>query len=169
MALLETLATTAGGALSATVGVLVGGMVTRRGQDRQWHRDKQLAAYVELLGHYARFTMVLKRAHADRRVWDYDWGEWSAALTSASLVAPPEVATEIMNFGRAIDTFLNRVARDTARDTIEHPLSLDEFDQASLAPALAQLALVNAVRRSLDKDQGALSEWIGGSHARPPR
>lgn len=75
MALLETLATTAGGALSATVGVLVGGTVARRGQDRQWLRDKQLAAYLELLGHYARFTMVLKRAHADRRGWDYDWGE----------------------------------------------------------------------------------------------
>jgi hypothetical protein len=61
-------------------------------------------------------------------------------------------------FGKGIDAFLNRVARDTARDTIKHPLSADKFEQASLDPTLAQLAFVNAVRRSLGKDQGALSE-----------
>ena len=119
MALPEALLTTVGGALSATVGVLVGGRVAQRAQDRHWLRDKQLGAYVDLLGHYARFTMVLKRAHADRYAWDYDWGDWSAALISARLVAPAEVATEILHFTRAIETFLDRVARD--QDTIEHP------------------------------------------------
>lgn len=88
MAVLDTLITTAAGALFATVGVIVGGVVTRRAQNRQWLRDKQLAAYEELLGQYARFAMELKRADADRRPKDYDWAEWSAALVSASLVAP---------------------------------------------------------------------------------
>lgn len=45
---LDALVTTAAGAVSATVGVLVGGMVTRRAQDRQWLRDQQLVAYQEL-------------------------------------------------------------------------------------------------------------------------
>ncbi len=40
--------TMVGGALSATLGVLVGGVVTRRVQ-RYWLRDKQLRAYQELL------------------------------------------------------------------------------------------------------------------------
>jgi hypothetical protein len=164
MAVLEQLVATAAGALSATVGVLVGGVVTRKGQDRQWLRDKQLAAYVELLGHYARFVMVLKRAHAGRLHWDYDWGEWSAALVSASLVAPSDVAAEIENFGRAIQPFLDRVGVNTT----EQPLSTEEFEQASLGPAQAQLALVNAIRRSLGKEQGLLPGWIGGSLVPPP-
>ena len=45
MAIVEPLVTSAAGALFATAGVLVGGAVTRKAQDRQWLRDKQLAAY----------------------------------------------------------------------------------------------------------------------------
>ena len=163
MAILDALVTSAAGALFATAGVLVGGIVTRKAQDRQWLRDKQLAAYDELLAHYARFTMVLRRAHADRRGWDYDWAGWSAALVSASLVAPPAVATAIDNFGGAINSFL-AVA---GVDPVEHPLTEDEFRRANLGPAKAQLALVNAIRRSLGKDEDALQVFIGGSFTRP--
>lgn len=85
MAVLETVLTTAGGALSATLGVVVGTALSRRAQDRHWLRDRQLAAYQE------------------------------------------------------------------------HP------------PAIAQVSLVNAIRRSLGKDLGALSVWIGGSLTRNPR
>ncbi len=168
MALLDTLVTTAAGALSATIGVLVGGIVTHRAQDRQWLRDKQLIAYEELISHYAKFTMTISRAHADRQGWDYDWSEWSAALTRASLVAPADVAGEIDNFGKAINVFLNQVARDPARDPLHNPLSVEEFAQASRAPAQAQVQLVNAIRRSLSKDQKALPFWIGGSLASSP-
>lgn len=163
MAILDPLVTTAAGALFTTIGVLIGGVVTRKAQDRQWLRDKQLAAYQELLGHYATFAMVLKRAHYDRRGADYDWAGWSAALVSASLVAPSAVAEAIDNFGRAIDPFLVAVAGNPA----EHALTEEEFAQASLGPAKAQLALVNAIRRSLGKDQGALTVWIGGSLVNP--
>lgn len=128
MAVLDTLITTAAGALFATVGVIVGGVVTRRAQDRQWLRDKQLAAYEELLRQYARFAMELKRAHADRRP---KGAEWCAALVSASLVAPSDVAAAIDGFGRAIDPFLAVVAGDP----VEHPLAVEEFERASLGPA----------------------------------
>ncbi len=127
---MDTLITTAAGALFATGGVVVGGVVTRRAQDRQWLRDKQLAAYAELLRLYARFAIVLKRAHADRSGWDYDWAEWSAALVSASLVAPSDVAVAIDGFGRAIDPFLAVVAGNP----IEHPLTAEEFKRASMGP-----------------------------------
>ena len=157
---LDTLVTTAAGALSATVGVLVGGIVTRRAQDRQWLRDQQLVAYQELFGHYARFTMELRRAHGDRRGWDYDWGEWSAALMRVSLVAPLEVAAEIDDFGRAVGTFLDQVAR--GRDPLRDPVTPEEFEQAGQAPAEAQVKLVNAIRRSLSNDQKGLPFGIGG-------
>lgn len=32
------------GGVTAIIGVVVGGWVTRRGQDRQWTRDQQIAA-----------------------------------------------------------------------------------------------------------------------------
>jgi hypothetical protein len=160
---LDTLLTTAAGAISATIGVLVGGFVTHRAQDRQWLRDKQLAAYQELLSHYAKFTMAIRRAHAGRQGWDYDWGEWSAVLTRASLVAPADVAAEIDYFGTAVGSFLDRVARGV--DPSRKPLSAEEFAQASRAPAQAQVRLVNAIRRSLSKDQKPLPFWLGGSLA----
>jgi hypothetical protein len=168
VALLDTLVTTGAGALAATAGVLVGGIVTHRAQDRQWLRDKQLLAYQELISHYAKFTMVISRAHAGRQGWDYDWSEWSAVLTRASLVAPAAVAVEIDNFAKAIGQFLDRAARDPARDPTRDPLTPEEFSQASRAPAQAQVRLVNAIRRSLSKDQKALSFWIGGALASSP-
>ena len=165
MAVLDTLVTAGVGAAATVVGVVVGGVVTRRAQDRQWLRDKQLAAYVELLSHYAKFTIIISRAHYARGEWDYDWGAWSAALTTSSLVAPSTVAAEIDRFGYAIDGFLKRVNRE--RNSINNPLNEQEFEEASRAPAAAQLALINVMRRSLGKDQGNLKVQLGGAQARP--
>ena len=163
MAILETLVTTAAGALFTTVGVIVGGVITRKAQDRQWLRDKELAAYQELLGQYARLAMERKRAHDDRRPQDYDWAEWSVALVSASLVAPSAVAAAIDSFGSAVNSFLAM----TASDPIKHPLTGEEFRRANLGPAKAQLALVNAIRRSLGRDKDALQVFMGGSFVNP--
>ncbi|MEU6259342.1 hypothetical protein [Streptomyces sp. NPDC047043] len=104
--------------------------------------------------------MELRRAHADRRGWDYDWGEWNAALMRVSLIASREVATEIDAFGRAINAFLGSVAR--GRDPRTDPVSPEEFEQARQAPAEAQVRLVNAIRRSLNNDQKGLTFGIGG-------
>ncbi|MGW1749644.1 hypothetical protein ACWCRD_29365 [Streptomyces sp. NPDC002092] len=111
--------------------------------------------------------MILKRAHADRSGWDYDWGEWSAVLTRASLVADEAVALEIDIFGKTVETYLGRVARgsDPARD----PLTDEEFLQAGAEAAQAQVRLVNAMRRSLRRKQKDLPFWIGGAQThRPP-
>jgi len=43
-----------------------------------------------------------------------------------SMVAPPEVATEIDNLGRAINSFLDQVAR--GRDPLRDPVSPEEFE-----------------------------------------
>lgn len=165
MAVWETLVATAGGAASVTVGVAVGAVLTRRAQDRHWLRDRQLAAYEELLRQYATFAMVLRRAHLDRRSWDYDWAAWSAALTKASLVAPVDVANEIDRFGHVIGMFLERAAVDTSRGAA---LDAEQFDDAMRAPAAAQLSLLNAMRRSLSRHHEPLSIWLGGSQTRPP-
>ncbi|BAJ26790.1 MULTISPECIES: hypothetical protein [Kitasatospora] len=162
MALLDVLVTTAAGALSASAGVLLGGFVTRRGQDRQWSRDRQLEVCRELLGHYAAFATLLKRAHADRTAWDYDWAEWSAVLTRVGLVAPADVAAEADRFGRAVDTFLDRVARTAG--PLRAPLTEAEFLAAGRDVARAQVRLVNAMRRPLGHGGPPLARPIGGSH-----
>jgi hypothetical protein len=68
-----------------------------------------------------------------------------------------------VNFGRAaVNPFLA-----VAGDPSGHPLTEEEFRRANLGPAKAQLELVNAIRRSLGKDQGVLQVFIGGSFTRP--
>jgi hypothetical protein len=164
MALLDTVLTTAGGALSATIGVIVGGMLTWRARDRHWLRDKQLDAYQALLREYATFSMILRQAHLGHTGWEYDWSLWSQALMSASLIAPVTVVDEIDKFGQAVNGFLNA----TAVDTSARSLSKEQFEQVMVAPAKAQLALVNAMRRSLSRDQGPLAVWLGGAMGDPP-
>ncbi len=93
----ETLTTTVVGALSAVFGVLAGGVFTKWAQDRHWLRDQELAAYRDVLAHYARFAMEINRAHRDRRGWDYDWGGWSAALLHAGLLASAEAQVVLVN------------------------------------------------------------------------
>jgi hypothetical protein len=161
-ALVDATLTTVAGALAATVGVVAGALLSRTTQHRHWLRDQQLAAYVDLLGHYARFTMVLNRAHADRTGWDYDWARWSAALVTASLVAPREVADELDTFAAAVGEFLDAAAGDPTKLR----LSTEEFGRANAGAARAQIDLVNAIRRSLGRGHGEIAFALGGSLGR---
>ncbi|MFI5890118.1 hypothetical protein ACIA5D_08355 [Actinoplanes sp. NPDC051513] len=152
--------TTLGGALSATLGVLVGGAVTRRVQERHWLRDRQLQAYQELFSQYASFMMALRRGHLDRRQVDVDWAAWSAALTAASLVAPLEVARSIDQFAKAVAVFLGSVA---SRDPATNPVDEKGLTEASRPAAAAHLALLNAIRRSLGRSLESMPFYLGGT------
>jgi hypothetical protein len=155
--------TTFGGALSATLGVLVGGVVTRQVQERHWLRDKQLRAYEELFSQYARFMMALRRAHLDRTPVDVDWAAWSVSLTSASLVAPLRVARAIDAFGRAVGAFLDAVA---TRNPATNPVDENALTQASRPAAAAHLALLNAIRRSIGRSLEEMPFYLGGTLGR---
>jgi hypothetical protein len=157
--------TTLGGALSATLGVLVGGVVTRRAQERHWLRDKQLRAYEELFSQYARFMMALRQAHLSRTPVDIDWGAWSVSLTSASLVAPLAVARAIDAFGRAVGVFLDAVS---TRDPVANPVEEEVLTEASRPAAAAHLALLNAIRRSMGRSLEDLPFYLGGTLGRHP-
>ncbi|WP_433362501.1 hypothetical protein ACQPZX_30430 [Actinoplanes sp. CA-142083] len=160
MDLTPVMVTTLGGALSATLGVLVGGAVTRRVQERHWLRDRQLLAYQELFAQYSRFMMALRRAHLDRRGVDVDWASWSAALTAASLVAPLEVAQALDQFAKAVAVFLGRVA---TRDPATNPVDEKGLTEASRPAAEAHLALLNTIRRSLGRTLGDMPFFLGGT------
>jgi hypothetical protein len=157
--------TTFGGALSATLGVLVGGIVTRRVQERHWLRDKQLSAYEELFRRYSRFMMELRQAHMGRRPDHVDWAAWSVSLTSASLVAPARVVTAIDALGRAIAVFLREVG---SRDSVTDPADEQTLDEAARPAAAAHLALLNAIRRSIGSSLGEVPFYLGGTLGRHP-
>ncbi|MDG4827259.1 hypothetical protein O7635_35890 [Asanoa sp. WMMD1127] len=159
------ISTTFGGAVSATLGVLVGGMVTRRVQERHWLRDKQLRAYEELLSQYSRFMMALRRAHLAGTPVDVDWGAWSVSLTSASLVAPLSVARAIDGFGKAVGIFLDTVS---TRDPVSNPVDEETLTEASRPAAAAQLILLNAIRRSMGRSLEELPFYLGGTLGRHP-
>jgi hypothetical protein len=162
---LTVIITTLGGALSATLGVLVGGVVTRRAQERHWIRDRQLRAYEELFSQYARFMMALRQGHSARIPITVDWGAWSAALTTASLVAPLSVARAIDSFGDAVGGFLDAVS---SRDPVTNPVDEDVLNEASRPAAAAQLALVNAIRRSMGRSLTELPFYLGGTLGNHP-
>jgi hypothetical protein len=152
-------------ALAGGTGVVAGALVTNRAQDRHWLRGQQLAAYQNLLGHYAQFSMEINRAHQDRRGWDYDCGGWSTALVSASLVAPDSVAKCITDFADAVAVLLDA---SRARNPTEDPLTLEEIRDAVTPGARAQVLLVNAMRQSLGMREH-LTTSLGGVPIDPSR
>ncbi|GAA2484785.1 hypothetical protein Ahu01nite_011850 [Winogradskya humida] len=157
--------TTFGGAFSATLGVMVGGIVTRRVQERHWLRDKQLQAYEELFAQYARFMMTLRQAHLSRTPVTVDWAAWSVALVSASLVAPLRVARAIDGFGQAVAVYLAAV---TTRDPVDDPVDEGTLTEASRPAAAAHLVLLNEIRRSMGRTLEDLPFYLGGTLGRHP-
>jgi hypothetical protein len=143
----------------AGVGALVGLILTLRNEKERWLRDRQLEAYGEVLRHWATFSMEIRRAHADKRGWKYDWGAWSGALIAASLLAPPKVAQQLDRFGAAVDGFL---AALEGTDSIRAPASARQLTDAIRPAADAQLVFVNVIRRSFARGHGPLPRWIGG-------
>lgn len=105
--------------------------------------------------------MEINRAHLGRRDWDYDWGGWSASLVAASLVAPDDVARRIDDVGRAVQVLLDAAA---ARDSLADPLTPAAIRDVMLPSARAQVALVNAIRRSVGR-RDRFSVNLGGSLA----
>ncbi len=59
----DVLASTTGAVVATVVGVVVGGVVSRRGQDRHWLRDTQTEAYAAVLREYTRIEFDLRAGY----------------------------------------------------------------------------------------------------------
>ena len=137
-------------AFIAVVGVIVGSLLTRRSESRQWLRDKQLQAYQDLFQQTSTFLMTINRAHRDQAGWDYDWSKWASALVTASLVAPTDVAVQIDRYGRSMNSLLDANAD---RRSTENPLTLEELEVLMDPISRAQVATVDAMRRSFGQEE----------------
>lgn len=151
----DVVVSTVGGAAATVAGVLVGGIVGRRGQDRHWLRDTQAATYAAVLREYTRIEFDLRSAYYQERQPGIDWAPWGAALAALSLVATEEAATAAARLTEAMREF-EQFVLGGRRETD------DPLQRISGVVAESQLAFVNAARRSLDRSQRPLQWQLGG-------
>src|SRR4051794_24019272 len=97
--------TTVGAALTTLLGVLVGGAITSRSQQRHWSRDRQTEACAQVLRESSNVLIQLAAANGrlvnqapeqlERPVPGLptllDWRPWNEALAMASLIADHEL------------------------------------------------------------------------------
>ena len=83
-----------------------------------------------------------------------DWAPWNAALVSLSLVATREVAAAAAELTSGIGQLGLMVDHS--------PKTREELQEIVSALAAAQLAFVNAARRSLHPSQDPLDWQLGG-------
>jgi hypothetical protein len=152
---------TAGGVVTTLLGVVVGGLLGRRSQDRHWLKDTKASAYRALLREYTRAEFDVRRAYLSMlKATEVDWARWGAAVTELSLVADDEVVAA----AQGISDLLVRM------DRYVHSGQRDEDQWQLLQHALvdAQMGFVNVARRSLSRVQPALNIRVGGPLIREP-
>ncbi|WP_157239116.1 hypothetical protein [Catenuloplanes japonicus] len=149
------IATTGGGAVTTLLGVVAGGLVGRRGQDRQWLRETKAAAYRELLREYTRIEFDVRRAYLGQLdVRELDWPRWGAAVTELTLVADERVAVAVAGLSEAL-VDAERYVHGGDRDDARWRTLLERV-------AAAQMEFINAARHSLSRRQRPLTARAGG-------
>jgi len=86
-----------GGAITTLIGVLIGSILGRRNQKRQWLLDSQLQASAAVLREYQKVTRALRKAIQSKAHPDLDWRPWDESLTVLSLVGDDQAVTAAQN------------------------------------------------------------------------
>ncbi|MHA6762839.1 hypothetical protein [Streptacidiphilus sp. PAMC 29251] len=137
------------------MGVVAGGAVGRRGQNRQWLQGSQTAAYERFLQAFGAVEAELREAFLDERRPAVDWGPFVAATNSVSLVANRETSAAAEQLCEVVENF-------TMLFHGRQPTDLEELRPIHTALGEAHLTFVNAARRSLDPSQERLARSLGG-------
>lgn len=127
----------------------------RRSQDRHWLHDTQAATYAAVLREYTRIEFDLRSAYHQNQPPAIDWAPWGAATAALSLVSSEEFAAATSLFTEALAEFETFVYGGRRPDD-------DELHRIGRIVAEAQMAFVNAARRSLDRSQRPLPRQLGG-------
>ncbi|AKJ12551.1 hypothetical protein ABB07_21720 [Streptomyces incarnatus] len=143
---------------ATVVGVIAGGVVGRRSQNRQWLQESRTAAYEKFLQAFGAVEMELREAFVDRRAPAVVWGPFNAALQSMSLVA----SWDAMAAAERICCFVEEF---TILFHGRQPSDLEELRPIHGGLYEAHLRFVNAARRSLDPTQEHLVQALGGPSA----
>ncbi|MGO4458911.1 hypothetical protein AB4039_16690 [Streptomyces sp. M-16] len=152
----ELLISTAGGVAATVVGVIAGGIVGRRSQNRQWLQGTQTAAYERFLQAFGAVEAELREAFLEEREpAAHVWGPFNAGVQSLSLVATREAATAALQLCDVVEDFTILFHGRQSTD-------LEELRPIHSALEEAHLKFVNAARRSLDASQEHLDQTLGG-------
>jgi hypothetical protein len=152
------LISTAGGIAATIVGVIAGGVVGRRSQNRQWLQESRTAAYEKFLQAFGAVEMELREAFVDRRAPAVTWGPFNAALQSMSLVASQDAMVAAERICGFIEEF-------TILFHGRQPTDLEELRPIHRGLYEAHMRFVNAARLSLDPSQEHLVRALGGPSA----
>ena len=145
----------AGGVVTTLLGVVVGGLLGRRSQDRHWLKDTKASAYRVLLREYTRAEFDVRRAYLGLvEATEVDWARWGGAVTELSLVADDGVVAAAQGISEIL-VRMDRYVHGGQRDE-------DEWRRLQRALVDAQMGFVNAARRSLSRTQPALTVRVGG-------
>ncbi|MER6568395.1 hypothetical protein ABT288_20030 [Streptomyces sp. NPDC001093] len=151
----ELLISTAGGVTATIVGVVAGGVVGRRSENRKLLLETQTSAYERFLQAFGAVEMELREAFLERRRPAVAWGPFNAAIQSLSLVANPETAAAALQLCDVIEDF-------TILFHDRQPADLEELRPVHAALDQGHLKFVNAARRSLHLSQERLDQTLGG-------
>ena len=137
------------------MGVVAGGVLGRRSQSQQWVRDNQTKTDSTFLQEFTKVEMELRDAYVEDRPRRPRLGTVERCPGVArSLVATREVAAAAAELTSGIGQL---------GLTVDHsPKTREELQEIVSALAAAQLAFVNAARRSLHPSQDPLDWQLGG-------
>ncbi|MFE9097257.1 hypothetical protein [Streptomyces sp. NPDC007264] len=152
------LISTAGGIAATVVGVIAGGVVGRRSQNRQRLQESRTTAYERFLQAFGAVEMELREAFVDRRAPAVVRGPFNAALQSMSLVASRDAM-------RAAERICDLIEEFTILFHGRQPTDLEELRPIHGGLYEAHVSFVNAARRSLDPAQEHLVQALGGPSA----
>ena len=147
--------TATGGIAATVVGVVAGGFVGRRSQNRQWLQAAQTAAYEKFLQAFGAVEAELREAFLDERRPTVDWGPFVAATHSVTLVANRETNDAAGQLCEIMEDF-------TILFHGRQPTDLEELRPIHTALGEAHQIFINAARRSLDRSQEHLDKPMGG-------
>jgi hypothetical protein len=147
------LATTGVGAVATILGIVVGGFVGRRSEERKWLRDAKTEASVKFLTEYVRLEIDLREAYNEGRPDTADWEAYNTAVAALSLVASREMSAAVEPMNKAIQEMIILGAG---------PPDNVRYERVHALMTQAYLAFVNAARRSLDRRSEPLESPMGG-------
>ncbi|WP_035844669.1 hypothetical protein [Kitasatospora azatica] len=151
----DLLISTAGGVTATVVGVLAGGIVGRRGQNRQWLQATQTAAYEKFLQAFGAVEAEMREAFLEERRPVVAWDPFVAASHSVSLVADPATSAAAEQLCDVVEDF-------TILFHGRQPTDLEELRPIHTALTEAHLKFINAARLSLDPSLKRLDRSLGG-------
>ncbi|MFI5998088.1 hypothetical protein ACIBAC_40290 [Streptomyces sp. NPDC051362] len=136
------LISTAGGVAATIVGVIAGGVVGRRSQNRQWLQESRTAAYEKFLQAFGT-VVELRHTFLEGRRPAVVWEPFNAALQSMCLVANRDAITAAGQLCDVIEEF-------TILFHGRQPTDLEELRPIHNGLHEAHLQFVNEALRSLD-------------------